>query len=213
MVQGWKSQSDPMSAFKGLSVCHGRVGDIAQDHMQDLSERSSVRHGTRWLGPFIACLWKVCFAHSNLGAHVSCDVAAQEMSRLKALKAKRPCEDPRFGLWASCSPQRFSLGHVASGVSGLSALGEAVPKSVALQVDLATFTSLWSWTNFNFQDHGRTKHTFNSYGTFTSWTNYTETPYGLPARLEWSSNIILRHVQKPAQGQFFSIYQTTIPKP
>ena len=38
-------------------------------------------------------------------------------------------------------------------------------------------------------------------------------PYGLPARLEWSSNIILRHAQKPAQGQCFGIYQTTNPKP
>ena len=40
----------------------------------------------------------------------------------------------------------------------------------------------------------------------------TARPYGLPARLEWSSNIILRHAQKPAQGQF-GIYQTTNPKP
>jgi len=34
----------------------------------------------------------------------------------------------------------------------------------------------------------------------------------LTARLEWCSNIILRHAQKPAQGQCFGIYQTTNPK-
>ena len=47
-----------------------------------------------------------------------------------------------------------------------------------------------------------------------SWVydNNTARPYGLPARLEWSSNIILRHAQKPAQGQV-GIYQTTNPKP
>ena len=31
----------------------------------------------------------------------------------------------------------------------------------------------------------------------------TARPYGLPARLEWSSTIILAHAQKPAQGQRF----------
>ena len=41
----------------------------------------------------------------------------------------------------------------------------------------------------------------------------TARPYGMPAMLEWSSNIILRHAQKPAQGQCFGIYQTTNPKP
>ena len=41
----------------------------------------------------------------------------------------------------------------------------------------------------------------------------TARPYGLPARLEWSSNIILWHAQKPAQGQCFGIFQTTNPKP
>ena len=39
-------------------------------------------------------------------------------------------------------------------------------------------------------------------------SNLTARPYGLPARLEWSSNIIRRHAQKPAQGQCFGIYQT-----
>ena len=43
--------------------------------------------------------------------------------------------------------------------------------------------------------------------------NVTARPYGLPERLEWSSNIILRHAQKYAQGQCFGIYQTTNPKP
>ena len=48
-------------------------------------------------------------------------------------------------------------------------------------------------------------------------TKVTAKPYygGKPARLEWSSNIILssKNVQKPAQGQCFGIYQTTNPKP
>ena len=44
----------------------------------------------------------------------------------------------------------------------------------------------------------------------------TAGPYGLPARLEWCSNITLRHAQKPAQGQCFVIFprrQTLNPKP
>ena len=45
------------------------------------------------------------------------------------------------------------------------------------------------------------------------FSNITTRPYGLPARLEWSSNIILRHAQKPAQGRCFGNYQTTNPKP
>ena len=47
----------------------------------------------------------------------------------------------------------------------------------------------------------------------TILSKYTARPYGLPAMLEWSSNIILRRAQKPALGQCFGIYQTTNPKP
>ena len=36
-------------------------------------------------------------------------------------------------------------------------------------------------------------------------TNVMGRPYGLPARLEWSSNIILWHAQKPTQGPCLGI--------
>ena len=41
----------------------------------------------------------------------------------------------------------------------------------------------------------------------------TARPYGLPPRLEWTSNILPRRAQKPAQGQYFGIYETPNPKP
>jgi hypothetical protein len=45
--------------------------------------------------------------------------------------------------------------------------------------------------------------------------NITARPYGWLARLTWNSNIniILRHAQKPVQGQCFGFYQTTTLNP
>ena len=44
---------------------------------------------------------------------------------------------------------------------------------------------------------------------FAQYLRLWQDPYGLPAGLEGCSNMILRHAQRPAQGQCFGISQTT----